>query len=51
MRTPHECPACDATGKKNGSVCPACKGTGIVWETEPEEAAGVGSDPPQIDGL
>lgn len=41
-KTPHECPACDGWGKRtqrNAHMdgvhevkCPACKGTGVVWE-------------------
>jgi len=42
MSTPHKCPVCDGmttvkgddvfTGGPIEQPCPACKGTGVVWE-------------------
>ena len=57
MTTPHRCPCCDGWGKRSDSrpllvmpdpvPCPACQGTGALWEPEdPGQSVTVGPAPP-----
>lgn len=59
MSRAHTCPRCEGEKKVpdprlgDFKPCPTCDATGVVWDRDggPEEAAAVGSDAHEINGL
>lgn len=53
-REPHRCPLCDGGGQtanmrtREMETCKGCKGTGVVWEPDPQESAEMQPAPDDI---